>query len=142
MVSGGVHQCLLRKNYCFCFRVFHLTIIQIFVGNRKVETTFVCLVDGGPDYDVSVAGRASDVEWRLDKQEIKGFYIDTTQRDTNTYHPDAPRGNSWPSEFVSVGVCIDINALRDPSRRRVVDGKRRERDGSQKHGKSTLSFHD
>ncbi|CAD7939993.1 unnamed protein product [Amoebophrya sp. A120] len=37
------------------------------LGNRKVETHFVCLCDGGPDYTVAVGGTASDVEYRLDK---------------------------------------------------------------------------
>ncbi|CAD7931174.1 unnamed protein product [Amoebophrya sp. A25] len=37
------------------------------LGNRKIETHFVCLCDGGPDYTVACSGIASDVEYRLDK---------------------------------------------------------------------------
>ncbi len=40
------------------------------IGNRKVETSFVCLVDGGPDYDIAVCGHASNVDYKIDKTDI------------------------------------------------------------------------
>merc|ERR1719331_109079 len=47
-----------------------VTVTYYGLNDRKFNATAVCVVEGGPEYEVNLLGEAAKLEYRLDKNEI------------------------------------------------------------------------